>query len=68
MLNQFKNPENQTPCFVIHNVFTPERCQEIIDQYKNKVSKASHDNGKGGLTSADLLKLLGLMILILIIH
>tara|TARA_R110000803_G_scaffold192472_1_gene255310 strand:- start:586 stop:1233 length:648 start_codon:yes stop_codon:yes gene_type:complete len=53
MLNQFKNPENQTPCFVIHNVFTPERCQEIIDQYKNNVSKASHDDGKGGLTSAE---------------
>ena len=67
MLNQFKNPENQTPCFVIHNVFTPERCQEIIDQYKNNVSKASHDDGKGGLTSAED-KLLGLMILILIIH
>jgi len=50
MLTLYKNPENGSPCFVIHNVFTPEECKNIIAEHKDSVHKAKHDDGEDGLT------------------
>ena len=53
MLTRYKNPENDSPCFVIHNVFSNEECKKIISEYKDQVQKATHDDGSGGLTDND---------------
>jgi PKHD-type hydroxylase len=53
MLTRYQNPENKSPCFVIHNVFSNEDCKKIIDEYKDQVQKATHDDGNGGLTDND---------------
>jgi len=51
MLARYTNPENESPAFVIHKAFSPEGCARIIEEYKDNLITAVHDDGKGGLTN-----------------
>ena len=51
MLTRYTNPENGSPAFVIHKAFSSENCDQIIEEYKDSLQPAVHDNGKGGLNN-----------------
>tara|TARA_R110002012_G_scaffold93522_4_gene226722 strand:+ start:1981 stop:2643 length:663 start_codon:yes stop_codon:yes gene_type:complete len=42
----FRNPEfNNSPAFVIHQAFSKELCEKIIENYKDKTETAKHQQG-----------------------
>tara|TARA_X000001036_G_scaffold42072_1_gene33732 strand:- start:42 stop:707 length:666 start_codon:yes stop_codon:yes gene_type:complete len=42
MFTSYRNPENQSPAFVVHNVFAKEICNKIIETYKDQTDVATH--------------------------
>tara|TARA_B100001093_G_scaffold379895_1_gene365251 strand:+ start:407 stop:1078 length:672 start_codon:yes stop_codon:yes gene_type:complete len=47
MLTQYRDPKNQSPAYVIHNSFTTEECDKIIEVYKDKTNQATHVDKAG---------------------
>ena len=47
----YRNPENKSPCFVIHNAFAEDLCKHIIEKYKDKVFTGTHVTSKGFTTT-----------------
>lgn len=45
----YRNPENNSPVFIIHNVLSPEVCNKVIEKYKEKTHVGKHHKNKGGL-------------------
>ena len=45
----YKNPENNTPTFIIHDILPPEVCNKLIEAYKDKTGEGSHYNKTGEL-------------------
>ena len=41
----YRNTENDSPVFIIHNSMTPEQRQEIIKKYKTKTTPGTHQIG-----------------------
>ena len=49
MHTRYRNPENNSPAFVIHSLIPPEVCNKLIESYKDKTSEGSHYNKTGKL-------------------
>lgn len=49
MHSNFRNSEDNTPTFIIHNMLPPEVCNKLIESYQDKTSEGKHYNKSGEL-------------------